>query len=63
MIQPRRCAACDAEEPVRGFFKLCARCGKAAYCSKACQKADWRARHKRACAPDAHAGGAGAGAS
>ena len=29
--------------------KLRARCRRARYCSAACQAADWRAHHKRAC--------------
>jgi hypothetical protein len=61
LCEPRRCAApeCDKEEPCRGWFKKCARCAAVPYCSKACQKAHWRAGHKRECQP--RDGGAGGG--
>jgi hypothetical protein len=47
----RRCAAptCDEAEQIAGQFKKCARCGAAHYCSRACQKAHWKAGHKRQC--------------
>mmetsp|Transcript_21808 Transcript_21808/g.73391 ORF Transcript_21808/g.73391 Transcript_21808/m.73391 type:complete len:613 (-) Transcript_21808:143-1981(-) len=32
-------------------LKLCQRCRKAAYCSPACQRADWKQRHKHECEP------------
>jgi hypothetical protein len=45
----RACAlpGCGATEPHPKLFKLCARCRRAAYCSAAHQREDWR-RHKRA---------------
>jgi hypothetical protein len=46
----RACAAPRAEEPL----KLCARCGRVAYCGGACQKADWP-RHKPHCTGKASA--------
>jgi hypothetical protein len=30
-------------------FKICTRCHVATYCSKKCQKEDWKAGHKRIC--------------
>ena len=32
-------------------FQKCARCHAVSYCSKQCQEADWRSRHKRLCMP------------
>ena len=44
-------AGCDAAErdAAPGSFGHCAACKKAAYCSPACQKSDWKGGHKRAC--------------
>jgi hypothetical protein len=44
-VNPQTCA-CGAVAD-----KWCARCNTVAYCSKACQKADWIARHKQKCTP------------
>ncbi|KAF9494479.1 hypothetical protein BDN71DRAFT_980502 [Pleurotus eryngii] len=30
-------------------LKLCARCKSVYYCSQACQKSNWKARHKQYC--------------
>ena len=49
------CAGCGAEQPATGGeeFKKCASCRVPLYCSKACQKAHWKAGHKRECVPAA----------
>ena len=36
-------------DPISGRFKKCGRCGKVAYCSKACQTLHWKTTHKDAC--------------
>lgn len=45
--QPRVCAACS--RPCAEYIK-CGRCLRTAYCSRACQNADWP-RHKLSCEP------------
>lgn len=45
VVNPQKCAVCG--EP---GLSRCSRCGQAAYCSRACQKSDWKAGHKTACA-------------
>jgi hypothetical protein len=45
----RCCRACGAPAAACEL-KLCAGCRRVAFCSAACQKADWRSRHKRWCA-------------
>lgn len=42
-----KCATCESQLP-KARLKVCARCGAAEYCSRACQKADWKS-HKRVC--------------
>ncbi len=54
--QPRRCALCDKAESEPRLWKLCARCGAVAYCSKEHQAAHWRAGHKSACRAGASGG-------
>lgn len=44
--QPRVCAVCGAASSTR-----CARCNRVYYCSRVCQRRDWRA-HKPACVPE-----------
>ena len=39
------CANCGA---AKDGFKVCGRCGKAKYCNRKCQKADWK-EHKKVC--------------
>jgi len=44
------CEHCRKHEPSDGpLFSKCSRCKTVFYCSKSCQKADWRAGHKNAC--------------
>ena len=49
----RRCssASCNKPEEHAGQFKTCGRCSSAWYCSAACQRAHWKAAHKRECTP------------
>ena len=42
------CEVCATPVPMDGRKKYCPRCMVTAYCSKACQKADWK-RHKKLC--------------
>ncbi|RUP08582.1 hypothetical protein BC936DRAFT_140120 [Jimgerdemannia flammicorona] len=41
---------CGRVEKVKGQFKKCANCKLRIYCSRECQKADWKGRHKAECA-------------
>ena len=43
---PNLCAACGAKPEKR---LMCAGCNKVCYCSKECQKKDWKAGHKALC--------------
>jgi hypothetical protein len=45
----RCCNHCDKSEETWGDHKLCAHCKNACYCSKECQKAQWKAGHKKEC--------------
>jgi hypothetical protein len=45
----RCCNHCDKSEVKWEGHKLCARCKNACYCSKECQKAHWKAGHKKEC--------------
>lgn len=51
---PKMCARCHKGGPE---LKKCQRCSAVVYCSQECQRADWKAGHKLACAPRAGAGG------
>lgn len=42
------CVACRASIPIDTRKKFCSGCNIAAYCCRACQKADWK-RHKKVC--------------
>ncbi|CAI5965729.1 unnamed protein product [Closterium sp. NIES-65] len=55
---PRGCASprCSKVEGAGVQLKLSSRCGKAAYCSRECQKAHWPS-HKLTCQPKAKGGG------
>jgi len=49
MQQGRRCAGCNAEEEGSDKkFKPCAKCRTVLYCSKDCQKKNWK-QHKKVC--------------
>ena len=50
-LPQRACSApgCSEQEGYLGLFKKCGRCGRARYCSRACQAAHWQAGHKREC--------------
>lgn len=60
-LQPQRPyvpgKGCTAAGCGRSAHSACARCGAARFCSTACQKADWKARHKAACVPAEGASG------
>jgi hypothetical protein len=44
----RDCGLCDTTEKKRGDYQLCSRCKVVPYCSKECQKKDWKL-HKKVC--------------
>ena len=48
-----RCACCYSMTPKDGnrVMMTCSRCKKVRYCSLACQKKDFRERHKNVCMP------------
>ena len=48
-----RCASCYSMTPKDGMrvMMTCSRCKKVRYCSKACQKRDFKERHKNVCMP------------
>lgn len=43
------CGNCSKRESSVGEFQACGKCNIAKYCSPACQKADWKGRHKLVC--------------
>jgi hypothetical protein len=47
MLLRQHCAACDKK---REQNLACGGCGVVMYCERACQVADWKARHKQGCA-------------
>jgi tetratricopeptide (TPR) repeat protein len=55
-IMPRSCLTCTIREPASGVFDHCARCRdkKQIYCSRICQKQDWK-HHKAHCFTPAEA--------
>ena len=48
----KSCANCDKADNPETPFKRCSRCQTSYYCSKDCQKADWK-EHKKSCGPSA----------
>lgn len=53
--EKQACASstCNAREDHPGTYKRCACCRAVFYCSSTCQKAHWKAGHKRECVPAA----------
>jgi hypothetical protein len=45
----RYCIICTAEETPDLQLQYCAACQSALYCSKTCQRTDWRKQHKQIC--------------
>ena len=45
-----RCANLSCQKESTGNMLRCSRCKSTWYCSMACQKLDWKARHKQCCA-------------
>jgi hypothetical protein len=45
----RCCIVCRAEASPELTLQYCAACQSALYCSKACQRKDWRKQHKKLC--------------
>merc|ERR1712058_211705 len=43
-----KCANCGILEKSEKQFKKCSRCGFVFYCSKVCQRSDWK-NHKKVC--------------
>jgi len=47
MLVANKCACCKRQDC---HFKVCSHCGLVSYCSKECQKLDWKRGHKAICA-------------
>jgi hypothetical protein len=48
-IMPKCCIICSVVASPDIMLQYCARCQSALYCSKACQKIDWKQQHKKIC--------------
>ena len=48
-IRSLGCAVCKKKETEQKPLKVCSQCKVSPYCSKKCQKTDWRAGHKEYC--------------
>jgi hypothetical protein len=46
---PKSCIICSIEASPDVLLQYCARCQSAMYCSKACQRIDWKKQHKQIC--------------
>jgi hypothetical protein len=46
---PKKCINCSAVASQDILLKYCAQCHSALYCSKACQRQDWKEQHKQIC--------------
>lgn len=53
VFEPRTCLVCAYCQmtDIEGKFMQCAKCRRTSYCSKECQRADWK-RHKPECSPE-----------
>ena len=48
--EKEECRTCGiSREELGEALRTCSRCHQAKYCSRTCQKADWRAEHKFTC--------------
>merc|ERR1711879_152430 len=48
----RHCALCSVQEMQFRSFLKCGRCRSTVYCSRACQKTDWKVHRKICCPPE-----------
>jgi hypothetical protein len=48
-IMPRSCIICSAVASQEIMIQYCGACKSALYCSRACQKKDWKKQHKEVC--------------
>jgi hypothetical protein len=46
---PKSCIVCSAVASLDLELQYCAQCQSALYCSKACQRKDWKKQHKKIC--------------
>jgi hypothetical protein len=46
---PKSCIVCSAEASPELQLQYCDQCQSALYCSKACQRIDWKKQHKKIC--------------
>jgi hypothetical protein len=46
---PKSCIICNAVASLDLELQYCAQCQSALYCSKACQREDWKKQHKKIC--------------
>jgi hypothetical protein len=46
---PKSCIVCSAVASLDLQLQYCAQCQSALYCSKACQRKDWKKQHKKIC--------------
>ena len=46
MLVTNKCACCKRSDC---HLKVCSRCGLVSYCTKECQKTDWKRGHKAMC--------------
>jgi hypothetical protein len=46
---PKSCIICSAVASPDILLQYCAQCQSALYCSRACQREDWKKQHKKIC--------------